>query len=90
MARSADHEARIEESYWGDVAVSTVDPGDARAEARARYTITWPDATVRSEARLDVRSDAEAFTVAVELDVHDGDERLRSRRWERRIPRRLL
>jgi predicted acyl esterase len=86
---AGDHDSHVEESYWGEVAVSTVDPGDARAEARARYTITWPDATVRSEARLDVRSDAEAFTVAVELDAHDGAECLRSRRWERRIPRRL-
>jgi predicted acyl esterase len=86
---AGDHGAQVEEAYRGEVAVSTVDPGDARATARARYAITWPDATVASEARLDIRSDRDAFTVSVELDVDDGDERLRSRRWDRRIPRRL-
>ncbi len=42
-----------------------------------------------SEARLEVRSDRDAFEVTVELDVDDGDEQFRSRRWYRHIPRRL-
>ena len=84
-----EHGARIEEHYVGAVAVSTTDPGAARAEATARYVVAWPDATVSSEARLEVRSDHDAFEVTVELDVHDGDELFRSRRWYRHIPRRL-
>ena len=84
-----EHGARVEEHYTGEVAVSTTDPGDARAHATARYVIAWPEATVSSEARLEVRSDRDAFEVTVELDVHDGDEPFRSRRWYRHIPRRL-
>ena len=64
-------------------------PGDASAHATARYVIAWPEATVSSEAHLEVRSDRDAFEVTVELDVHEGDELFRSRRWYRHIPRRL-
>jgi hypothetical protein len=35
-------------------------------------------------------ADAEAFTVAAELDAFEGDEPIVTRRWERRIPRKLL
>jgi hypothetical protein len=84
-----EHGARVEEHYAGEVAVSTDDPGTARVHATARYVIAWPDVTVRTEARLDVRSDHDAFDVIVELDVHEGDEELRGRRWFRRIPRHL-
>jgi uncharacterized protein len=84
-----EHGARIEEHYVGAVAVSTTDPGAARAEATARYVVAWPDATVSTEARLVVRSDQAAFEVTVELDVHDGDKLFRSRRWYRHFPRRL-
>jgi hypothetical protein len=84
-----EHGAHVEEHYAGEVAVSTVDPGDARAHATARYAITWPEATVSTEARLEMRSDRDAFEVNVELDVYDGEEEFRSRRWYRHIPRRL-
>jgi putative CocE/NonD family hydrolase len=77
------------EDYGGWVEVSTVDPGDARAEARTVFALEWPEATVETEARQLVRSDAAAYHVQIELDVRE-DGRLRwSRRWERRIPRRL-
>jgi hypothetical protein len=84
-----EHGARVEEHYVGDVAVSTTDPGDASAHGTARYVIAWPGVTVTSEARLTLQSDRDAFAVTVELDVHEGDELFRSRRWDRRIPRRL-
>lgn len=83
------HRSRIEEHYVGEVGVSTTDPGTAHATATARYVVEWPEATVSSESRLTVRSDHDAFEVTVELDVHEGDEEFRSRRWFRRIPRRL-
>ena len=42
-------------------------PG-ARVGARTTvYRITWPEADVRTEARLEVRSDADAYHVVVEL-----------------------
>jgi predicted acyl esterase len=84
-----EHGSRVEEHYTGEVVVSTDDPGVARAIATSRFAIAWPDVRVHSEARLDVRSDAEAFDVTVDLDVHEDDELVRTRSWSRRIPRRL-
>jgi uncharacterized protein len=86
--------ARVEERYDGLVAVSTADPGSARAEATASYRIGWPQATVRTEARLDLRSNADAYHVVVdvvaeELDADpDGSGFRVERRFERAIPRR--
>jgi putative CocE/NonD family hydrolase len=85
----AEHGSRVEEHYAGEVAVSTDDLGIARATATSRFAIEWPDVRVHSEARLEVRSDAEAFDVTVDLDVHEDDELVRTRSWSRRIPRRL-
>jgi predicted acyl esterase len=85
--------ARVTETYSGTVRVSTVDPGRAGADGRARFEVAWNEATACAEARLQLGSDAEAFTVAVELDVdevRDGDTReIARRRWTRTIPRRL-
>jgi hypothetical protein len=75
--------------YEGTVAVSTVDPGAARAEGRAAYEIAWPEATVRTEVRQLVTSDAEAYHLQLELDVAENGEPRWSRRWERRFPRQL-
>lgn len=80
---------RFREVYEGTVAVSTDDPGHARAESRSAFTIEWPQATVASEARQVIRSDSEAYHLTVELDVTEDGEPRWSRRWERRIPRTL-
>ena len=87
--------ARIEERYEGAVGVSTADPGAAWARATSRYVIHWPEADCATEARLDLRSDADAYHVVVEVvaeeladDVAAGIGR-RERRFERTIPRRL-
>lgn len=84
-----DERPRFFEFYGGHVAVSTIDPGVARAETRGTLRIEWPEATVGSEVRGTVRSDREAYELHLELDVSEGDEILWSRRWERRIPRHL-
>jgi predicted acyl esterase len=81
--------ARVTEHYWGEVVVSTDDPGTARAVARSTYTIEWPETTVRTEARLTLHSDADTYRVDVELDAHEGEAQRRGRRWQRVIPRRL-
>lgn len=80
---------RFHEVYEGTVAVSTDDPGNARAESRSAFTIEWPQATVASEARQVIRSDSEAYHLTVELDITEDGEPRWSRRWERRIPRTL-
>ena len=91
----APFEARIEERYEGSVGVSTTAPGTAWARGYASYRIAWPEADVRTEARLEVRSDASAYYVAVDAVAEelgpDADVAgfRREQRYERTIPRRL-
>ena len=59
--------ARVEERYDGAVGVSTEDPSRAWARGTTVYRIVWPEAEVRTEARLDLRSDAEAYHVVVDV-----------------------
>ena len=80
---------RFTDRYEGTVAVSTADPGTARAEGRSFFEIEWPEATVRTEVRQVMASDAEAYHLKLELDVSEDGEPRWSRRWDRRIPRKL-
>jgi putative CocE/NonD family hydrolase len=95
VAHGSDYEgaegARVEERYEGEVGVSTVDPGDAWAKARCRFVVRWPEAECATEARLDLRSDAEAYHVVVDVVAEELGDRpaRRERRFERTIPRRL-
>ncbi|MGZ4115722.1 MAG: CocE/NonD family hydrolase [Actinomycetota bacterium] len=77
------------ERYGGVVSVSTEDPGDARTDARSVIRIAYPEATVETEARYSVVSDATTYRIEIELDVRENDEHRWSRRWERSIPRQL-
>jgi hypothetical protein len=81
------HGAAVTDDYRGRVGVSTTNPADAWAHGEASFDIRWPEATCRSEARLDVRSDAEAFRVDIDLLVTDGDEEFARKRWEAVLPR---
>jgi hypothetical protein len=84
--------ARVEERYDGTVGVSTADPGRAWARAVSRYSVSWAEADVATEARLDLRSDADAYHVVVEVVAEEaGDAGIgrHERRFERTIPRRL-
>jgi predicted acyl esterase len=84
--------SRVEESYEGTIGVSQVDPGQAWARARSRYVIHWPEADCATEARLDLRSTAEAYHVVVEVAgeaLSGSGIGRRERRFERVIPRRL-
>jgi predicted acyl esterase len=90
----APFDARVTERYEGAVGVSTDDPGRAWACGTSRYEIRWPEATVVAEARLELRSEARAYHVVVDVlaeEVGDGAESLgrRERRFERTIPRDL-
>jgi predicted acyl esterase len=80
---------RFHELYGGTVTVSTEDPAIASAESRSSLSIEWPEATVSSEVRQVVRSDAETYHLTIELDVLEDGEPRWSRRWERVIPRRF-
>jgi uncharacterized protein len=80
---------RFHELYGGTVAVSTRDPAVASADSRTSLTIEWPEATVTSQVHQVVRSDAETYHLTIDLDVSENGTLRWSRRWERRIPRRL-
>jgi predicted acyl esterase len=82
--------ATVEERYEGTAGVSTDDPARAWVIGTARYRVTWPEAEVVTEARLEVRSDADAYHVVVDVRAEEEGvgERL-DRRTERRIPRLL-
>jgi uncharacterized protein len=85
-------DASIAEQYDGEVGVSLTAPADAWAHGSTLYRVSWPEADVLAEATLDVRSDAAAYHVVVDLVVEEaGDAGIgrRERRWERTIPRRL-
>lgn len=87
--------ARVEERYEGSVGVSHDDPASAWARGHTTYRISWPEADVRTQARLTVDSDAAAYHVVVELVAEElgGDGASstfhREHRFERTISRRL-
>ena len=84
----ADGDApRMYERYAGVTAVSTTDPGVARAEGSTELVIEWPEATVSATSRCTVRSDRDTYDLEIHLSVaEDGRERW-TRTWSRRIPR---
>jgi len=74
--------------YRGTVGAAS-NPGPIWARGSADLRIEWPEATVATSARLDLRGDADAFEVRLDLEVRDGDELGWTRSWHRRIPRHL-
>jgi hypothetical protein len=77
------------ERYRGTVGVALDRPGMTWARGSADYRIQWPEATVATGARLELRGDAEAFEVRLELEAREGDEPRWTRTWHRRILRHL-
>jgi predicted acyl esterase len=89
---AAPFDAHVVERYEGEVGVAVDDPAAAWAVGTTVYRISWPELDVVTEARLEVRSDASAYHVAVDVSVEEiGDAGIgrRDRRFERVIPRRL-
>ena len=84
----ADGDApRMYERYAGVTAVSTTDPGVARAEGAAELVIEWPEATASANTTCTVSSDRDAYRLEIHLSVaEDGQERW-SRDWTRTFPR---
>jgi hypothetical protein len=80
---------RVDARSRGAVGVSTDDPGRAWARGTYRYELSWPEATVRAEARGELRSDATTWSLSIELDVSEDGEVRWQRRWDRTIPRHL-
>jgi hypothetical protein len=89
-----DHDGRSEppdgtvlvERYQGTVGVALDRPGLSWARGSAAYRVEWPEATVATSARLDLKGDADAFEVQLELEAREGDELRWARTWHHRIP----
>jgi hypothetical protein len=84
----ADGDApRMYERYAGVTAVSTTDPGVARAEGSSELVIEWPEATASATTTSTITSDRDAYRLEIHLSVaEDGQERW-SRDWTRTFPR---
>jgi uncharacterized protein len=91
-----DHGGRTElpdgavlvERYQGTVGTA-LDPGPTWARGSASYRVEWPEATVATSVRLDLRGDADAYEVQLDLEAREGGELRWARTWRRRIPRHL-
>jgi uncharacterized protein len=81
--------AVLTEHYQGTVGAALDRPGLTWAGGSATYRIEWPEATVTTTARLDLKIDADAFEVQLDLEAREGDEARWTRSWHRRIPRHL-
>jgi hypothetical protein len=81
--------AVLVERYRGTVGAGLDPPGPTWAEGSAQYRIEWPEATVATSVRLDLRGDAGAFELQLDLEAREGDELRWARSWHRRIPRHL-
>ncbi|HEY4725716.1 MAG TPA: hypothetical protein VIJ13_07100, partial [Actinomycetota bacterium] len=73
----------------GTVGTALERPWRTWATGEAGYQVEWPEATVASTARLDLRGDADAFEVQLDLEAREGDQVRWTRSWHRRIPRHL-
>ncbi len=69
--------------------MSTIDPGRAWARGHTRYRIEWPGLTCTTEAVLEIRSDAAAYDVTIDLAVSRDGLPFAHRQWTERIPRDL-
>jgi uncharacterized protein len=81
--------AVLVERYRGTVGTALDRPGPTWVRGSAEYRVEWPEVTVATSARLDLRGDADAFEVRLDLEAREGDELRWTRSWHRRIPRHL-
>jgi hypothetical protein len=63
----------------------------ATATGAALYRVAWPGGpTVTADGRLEVASDAEAFTVTARVTATEDGAVVFERTWDERIPRDLV
>jgi len=63
------------------------DFGSPRGETRSERTFRRGDWSVRTTTRTVLTADATHFFIHAELDAYEGDKRVYSQNWERRIER---
>ena len=79
---------QVRERYSGRVEVAAGTFAQ-RAEAAADFSVTWPEATVRTRADLVVEAGPTSYDVDLTVVTWQDGEPFGSRRWTRSIPRDL-
>jgi predicted acyl esterase len=85
------HHGEATEHYRGRVAVDT-QTFRQRADGDIRFRLAWPEATVETRSRLDLRVEAGEYDVTLELEAveapdTDGERIIARRRWHQTLPR---
>jgi uncharacterized protein len=81
--------ARITDRYGGEIGVRWDEPGTAWAEGGVTFELEWPEVTVKTASHGRLETDADTWRLKLEVEVSENGELIRSRRWERTIPRDL-
>lgn len=79
----------VTDGYAGEIGVHRDQPGDAWATGSVWFELVWPEATVRTRSRGELRTDSDTWHLTLELEVLQDGEPVTGRRWERHVPRRL-
>jgi len=66
------------------------DYGSARAQTRTRRVLRRSDWECTTQTRMLLTSDTEHFFLRAELDAWEGEVRVFSRNWDRKIRRRCV
>jgi uncharacterized protein len=85
------HHGEATEHYRGRVVVDTR-TFEQRADGEVRFRLAWPEATVETRSRLDLRVGAAEYEVTLELEAvegpdTDGERVIARRRWHQTLPR---
>jgi len=70
--------------------IAETDPLSAKSELRQNVVMRRREWSIRIQSSVRLASTAEDFLFEAELDAFEGDHPLRSRKWDVRVPRRLL
>jgi putative CocE/NonD family hydrolase len=70
--------------------INDADPLAARTELVQKVQMKRGDWSVRVETTVGVAAEADHFRVTAELDAYEGDARVRQKRWDEQVPRKLL
>ena len=79
----------IEDHYGGEIRVRWDRPGIASASGGVSFELSWPEVTVGTASKGTLRTDEENWYLELELEVRENGEVIRTRRWERTLPRDL-
>jgi predicted acyl esterase len=82
-------DVKITDRYRGEIRVRWDRPGIASASGGVSFELSWPETTVRAASRGTLRSDPTTWYLELELEVSENGEVIRTRRWERTLPRDL-